>query len=313
MDVQAPAALVTGATSGIGFETALGLARAGFRVLLHGRTPERAEEACGRLAGKAPGCRVEPMAADLASLEAVRGLARAVGARTDVLAVLVNNAGLFRRRREASADGYEMMLAVNHLAPFLLTRELLALLRRGGAARIVNVGSAASDRARIDLDDPHSTRRPGLFGMTAAYGQSKLMLMTATFEWARRLDGTGIMANVVHPGLVATKIAQRGGVAGLAWRIAKPFMLSPEKGAQASLHVATAPDLAGVTGRYFKRKREAAPNPLALDGDLAARVWRLSEELVAEASPAGGSAATTNAPLIARSCCIGAATPGAAD
>lgn len=292
MDVQARTALVTGATGGIGFHTARGLARAGFRVLLHGRTPEPAEEACRRLMSEAPGSRAEPVAADLASLAAVRGLARAVEARTDALAVLVNNAGLFRPRREVSVDGNEMILAVNHLAPFLLTRELLPLLRRAGAARIVNVGSAASDRARLDLGDPHSTRRPGLLGMAAAYGQSKLMLMMATFEWARRLEGTGITANVVHPGLVATKIAERGGVAGLAWRIGKPFMLSPEKGAEASLHVATAPDLAGVTGRYFRRQREAAPNPLALDRDLAARVWRLTEELVAGAGPAAAVASS---------------------
>lgn len=178
-----------------------------------------------------------------------------------------------------------MILAVNHLAPFLLTQELLPLLRRSAPARIVNVGSATSDRARIDLDDLQSSRRPGLFGMTAAYAQSKLLLMVATFELARRIEGTGITANVVHPGLVRTKIADRGGVAGLAWTLAEPFMASPERGAETSIHVATAPELASVSGRYFKRRRVVEPNPLALDRELAVRVWRATEALVAGGGP----------------------------
>jgi NAD(P)-dependent dehydrogenase (short-subunit alcohol dehydrogenase family) len=276
-----PTALVTGATSGIGLYTALGLARAGFRVLLHGRDAERAEAARRWVQERAPGTPLEPMVADLASLAAVRGLARGIEARTDRLAVLVNNAGLFRKRREVSLDGNELILAVNYLAPFVLTQELLPLLERSAPARIVNVGSNASDHASIDLDDLQSTRRPGLLGMTGAYAQSKLALMIATFELARRLEASGLTANVVHPGLVRTDIANRGGVVGLAWNVAKPFMISPERGAETSIHVATA--LEDVTGRYFKRKRAVEPNPLAHDRNLAARLWRVTEDLIAMA------------------------------
>lgn len=276
-------ALVTGATGGIGLCTALGLAQAGFRVLLHGRDAERAEAARRWIEDEVPGARVEPLAADLASLAAVRYLARAVEARADRLSVLVNNAGLFRQRREVSLDGHELILAVNYLAPFVLTQELLPLLARSGPARIVNVGSSTADRARLDLDDLQSTRKPGLFGMTAAYAQSKLALLIATFELARRLERGGLTVNAVHPGLVATGIVNRGGVVGFAWSLGKPFMISPQRGAETSIHVAAAPDIAGVTGRYFKRRHPVEPNPLAHDRDLAARLWRVTEGLVATA------------------------------
>jgi NAD(P)-dependent dehydrogenase (short-subunit alcohol dehydrogenase family) len=275
-----PTALVTGATRGIGLFTALGLSRAGFRVLLHGRDTERAEAARRWLQERAPGSLIEPLVADLGSLAAVRGLARGVEARTDRLSVLVNNAGLFRKKREVSLDGNELILAVNYLAPFVLTQELLPLLQRSGPARIVNVGSSASDHAGIDLDDLQSTRKPGLFGMTGAYAQSKLALLVATFELARQLDGSELIANVVHPGLVATDIANRGGVVGFAWSLGKPFMVSPQRGAETSIHVALAPEVAGVTGRYFKRKRPVEPNRLAHDRDLARRLWRVTEDLV---------------------------------
>lgn len=275
-----PTALITGANAGIGLFTALGLARAGLRVLLHGRDLERAQSAGRWIRGRVPGAVVEAVAADLASLAAVRGLARAVEARTSRLSVLVNNAGLFRSEREVSPDGNEMILTVNYLAPFLLFQELLPSLERSGRARIVNVGSSVSDRARIDLDDLQSTRHPGLFGMTGAYAQSKLALLVATMELARRLEGRGVTANVVHPGLVATKIANRGGVAGFAWSFAKPFMLSARRGAETSIHVATAPEVADVSGRYFKRKRPVEPNPLAHDRELAMRLWRMTEDMV---------------------------------
>jgi len=270
-------AFLTGATSGIGRWSALGLARAGYRVIAAGRDRQRGEELRAWVTARVPAAHVEVVTADLSLMAEVRRLAGEVRERAPRLHVLVNNAGLARRSRAVTAEGHELTLAVNHLAPFLLTRALLPPLMAAGQARIVNVGSVASDRARIDLDDLEGARN---WSTMRAYGRSKLALMIATFEWARRLDPEAATANVVHPGGVATAIGDIGGVPGLAWRLVKPFLLSPEQGVRTTRHVATSPAVAGVTGRYFKREAPAEPNPLAKDTDLAARLWARTEAMV---------------------------------
>jgi NAD(P)-dependent dehydrogenase (short-subunit alcohol dehydrogenase family) len=275
-------AFLTGATSGIGRWSALGLAKAGYRVIAAGRDRQRGEELRAWVTSQAPTAQIEVVTADLSLMAEVRRLAGEVLERAPRLHVLVNNAGLARRSREVTAEGHELTLAVNHLAPFLLTRELLPTLMAAGRARIVNVGSVVSDRARIDLDDLENTRN---WSTMRAYGRSKLALMVATFEWARRLDPDAVTANVVHPGGVATAIGEIGGVPGLAWRLIKPFLLSPEQGARTTLHVATSPAVAGVTGRYFKREASAEPNPLAKDTELAAQLWARTEAVVGEGRP----------------------------
>jgi NAD(P)-dependent dehydrogenase (short-subunit alcohol dehydrogenase family) len=277
-------ALVTGATSGIGQWIALGLAQAGFRVLATAREAGRAEALRRFMTSEAgAGVEVEVLLADLAALAEVRRLAAEVRQRAPALHVLINNAGLMTRRRELTVNGIERTLAVNHVAPFLLTQELLAPLRAAaaggapGSARIVNVGSASSDAARIAINDLQLAR-----GWTPyrAYSQSKLALMITTFELARRLSGSGITANVVHPGLVATRIAEIGGIIGFGWVLTRPFMLKPRQGADTPLYVATEAALDGQTGLYFKRRAPAPPNPLAQDTALAARLWEATERLV---------------------------------
>lgn len=275
-------ALLTGATSGIGRWTALGLARAGYQVIAAGRDPRRGEELVKWVKGQVPAAQIDVVTTDLSVTAEVRRMARQIRERAPRLHVLINNAGLACRSREVTVEGHELTLAVNYLAPFLLTRELLPSLMAAGRARIVNVGSVASDRARIDLDDLESARN---WSTMRAYARSKLALMIATFEWARRLDPEVVTANVVHPGGVATAIGDVGGVPGLAWRLLKPFLLSPEQGARTTRHVATSSAVEGVTGRYFKREAPAEPNPLAKDNALAAQLWVRTEAMVDEARP----------------------------
>jgi NAD(P)-dependent dehydrogenase (short-subunit alcohol dehydrogenase family) len=261
-------ALVTGTTSGIGRRTVLELARAGARVLAHGRDPRRGEDLRRFIAARAPGARVELVYADLSQLPEVRRLAVELCAHAPRLDLLVNNAGMMGKVRRVTAEGHELILAVNHVAPFVLTQALLPSLQAAApGARIVNVGSSISDHATIR---PYDLQLAQGWTARAAYRQSKLALMIVSFELARRLEGRGISVNLVHPGLVATRIGNLGGKFGLVWRLCKPFMRSAEQGAATTLHVATDPRLDGVTGRSFKDCALAAPNPLALDQALAA-------------------------------------------
>jgi len=268
--------VVTGPTSGIGRWIALGLARAGLRTVLVARHPGRGEATRAWIAERVVGAETELVVADLALLSEARAAASRIAAAHPRVAVLVNNAGVFTERRRVTAEGHEMVLTVNHLAPFVLTRALADALRGGAPSRIVNVGSAASDKARLDLDDLEGARHwaPG-----RAYGQSKLALMMATFEWAARVPAEEVTFNAVHPGLVGTRIA-RHGLSGFAWRLGTPFMLRPARGADPPLWVALAPELAGISGRYFKKRREARPNPLALDAVLRGRLWEETERLI---------------------------------
>ncbi|MFZ0570413.1 MAG: SDR family oxidoreductase [Rhodomicrobium sp.] len=273
-------AVVTGASSGIGLWTATGLAKAGAHVVMICRDAQRGENAKAfvtRASGHAPYL----IFADFADLKSVRDAAAKITARYARIRILVNNAGIFSRTRKLTKDGYEMTFAVNHLAPFLLTDRLLPALERGGEAgrnaRIVNVASAAANRASVVLGDLMSKHRYSMFG---AYSQSKLANILFTKELARRLPPRPISANCLHPGVVATRIGNKGGIEGLVWSAIKPFMIGPERGAVNSLFVATSPDIEGVSGAFFVSRRPADPNPIAEDPAAAARLWSESEKLI---------------------------------
>jgi NAD(P)-dependent dehydrogenase (short-subunit alcohol dehydrogenase family) len=279
-------ALVTGATSGIGQETAVGLAARGAQVVLVGRDRARAEAARKDVTERSRNPRVDVMLADFASLEAVRGLAREFSERYPRVDLLVNNAGLVMRQRVLTVDGYETTLAVNHLAPFLLTHLLRERLLAADAARVVNV---ASDAHRFvggfDFDDPMSERGFGFPTVVTGlriYGMSKLANILFTSELARRLDRTRVTANSVHPGGVATRLGTNAtGLLGKLIPLAmRPFMKTPEQGAATSLYVATSPDLAKTSGRYFAESREREPSRAARDAEAARRLWNLSCEWV---------------------------------
>ncbi|MGA8550554.1 MAG: SDR family oxidoreductase [Stellaceae bacterium] len=269
--------IVTGASSGIGLHTALGLARTGMRVVMVGRDRDRTEAARRFVSDRVRGAQVETALADFASLAELRRLAAEILAAHDRLDLLVNNAGLFSPKFQRSADGYELTFAVNHLAPFLLTNLLLDRLKSSVPARIVTVASRAHRGNRIDLA---TIAGPQDWTMLKSYGRSKLCNILFTRELTRRLQGTGVIATCLHPGVVATGLAQRGGLVELGWRLMKPFMVSPEKGAETSLFLATVPDPAPFHGGYVVGRALERPDPVALDDKLARRLWDESARLV---------------------------------
>jgi NAD(P)-dependent dehydrogenase (short-subunit alcohol dehydrogenase family) len=276
-DMQGKVCLVTGATSGIGLVTARELARKGARVVLAGRSPTRCADAVRHVQQQTGSRAVESLVADLASRQQVRDLARQFRERHSRLDVLVNNAGGIWFTRQETVDGLEMTFAVNHLAYFILTLSLLDLLRASAPARIVNVSSAAHRRGALDFDDLMGKRH---YGGWRAYCRSKMANLLFTSELARRLAGTGVTANALHPGWVATNFGGAGGWPGWLLRTAAGcFALSSEEGARTVVYLAAAPEVAGVTGEYFVRERPRPPVPAARDEAAARRLWQVSLEL----------------------------------
>lgn len=260
--------LVTGATDGIGLQTAVELARKSARVLVHGRTEKKALTAADHVRAHAPGAQVVPVWADFGRLAEVRALAAQVQKAAPVLDALVNNAGVFMKERTLTPDGFETTLQVNHLAPFLLTKLLLPQLEAAPQGRVVNVSSMAHARGRVQLDDLQSERR---YDGYAAYALSKLLNVHFTHELARRLEGTRVTTYALHPGVITTKLLQTGFGMGGA---------DLETGARTSVYCATAPELASVTGRYYSNAREASAAPHADDPRLEKQLWERSWQLV---------------------------------
>ena len=269
-DIRLPIAVVTGATGGLGRHVALGLARAGRHVVLIARDQARADAARAWIAKHVPQASTAIELADLSSLSQAQAAGLRIAAHHPKIELLVNNAGVFEAKPISTAEGFDRVLAVNLLAPMVLTGALLPALRAGGPARIVNVGSSSSDRARLNPDELVLGDR---WGMVKAYGQSKLALMMATFALAARLQGSGVVANVVHPGLVATGLVRTGGVIGAAWKLMALGALTEAEGADPPLHVALDPAFEEVSGAYIKRRRAVRPNPQAQDRSQMDRVW----------------------------------------
>jgi NAD(P)-dependent dehydrogenase (short-subunit alcohol dehydrogenase family) len=247
------------------------------RVVMAGRDRDRTETARRLVCERSGSDRVNIALADFSRLADVRRLADEILVGHDRLDVLVNNAGLFSPHYRLSSDGFELTFAVNHLAPFLLTNLLLDRLKASAPARIVTVASEAHRRNRIDVGD---LTRPRDWTMTRAYGRSKLCNILFTRELASQLDPNEVVATCLHPGVVATGIGQRGGLTELGWRVLKPFMISPEKGAETPIFLATVPDAKFFHGGYAIRKVLTQPDPAALDSDLARRLWGESARLV---------------------------------
>jgi NAD(P)-dependent dehydrogenase (short-subunit alcohol dehydrogenase family) len=269
--------VVTGATRGIGRATAEELARAGATLVLVCRRRPDGEEVAAAIAraGSAPAPTV--VEADLSSQAAVRAAAEEIRSRHERLHVLVNNAGLIPRSREVTVDGLEMQLAVNHLAPFLLTNLLLDRLRSSAPSRVVTVSSTTHQGAELDFADLQSERR---YDAEDVYAGTKLMNLLFTYELARRLQGTGVTANALHPGAVATRLLADYMKVPLVGRaLARTFGASPEQGADTVVYLAASPEVAGVTGKYFTNRRETRSSPASYDESAARRLWELSERL----------------------------------
>ncbi len=266
--------IVTGANSGIGQITATALAGRGAQVFLGCRSIDKGESVAAPL--RAGGAKVEVLALDLADLSSVRDAAAAFLARDLPLHGLINNAGL-AGTRALTRDGFELTFGVNHLGHFLLTRLLEARLRASAPARVVNVASEAHRSAK-GIDFTVLRERARSPGALREYSVSKLANVLFTRELARRWAGSGVTAYALHPGVVATGIWRR--VPGpLRWLITR-FMISPEEGARTTIFCATAPELAGISGRYYERQHESTPSAVAQDDALAARLWDESEKLV---------------------------------
>ncbi|HQY71021.1 MAG TPA: SDR family oxidoreductase, partial [Pseudomonadales bacterium] len=273
--------LITGATGGIGLAAAVAMARQGAHLVLVGRNQTRGLDAISEIRRRAGSDRAEFLRADFSSLAEVRRLALALLAEDRPLHVLVNNAGTMNTSRKLTVDGFEEMFAVNHLAHFLLTRLLLPRLQACAPSRIVHVASNAHSFCKGMRWHDLSHERE--FSAFPAYGHSKLANILFSNELARRLRGSGVTSNALHPGAVATGIGSNNGITGrVVPLLLKPFFRSPARGAATTVYLASAAEIDGVTGKYFYDSKPADPKPWALDTNAAGRLWVTSEKLLGD-------------------------------
>ena len=276
--MQGKTVLVTGANQGIGKATAIALAAKGAHVVLVARNAEKGRAALAEVQAAGSGG-AELIVADLSSQEQVRRAAAELKTNHRKLDVLVNNAGVYVPERHTTVDGLEETFALNHLGYFLLTRELLDVLQATSGARIVNVSSEAHRGARMRWDDLQFEKTP--YSGFKAYGQSKLANVLFTYELARRLEGTGVTVNCLHPGVIGSGFGQTyGGALSILVKIARPFMLSTEDGARTSVYLASSPEVAGVTGKYFSKCKAVKSNAVSYDVQSQHKLWSLSEQMV---------------------------------
>lgn len=270
--------LVTGATSGIGAETAKQLARLGATVVVVGRNADKSAEAVEWIKQQSSNAAVEFLLADLSSQKEIRELAQQFKNKYSRLDVLVNNAGAFWESRQESVDRIEMTLAVNHLSYFMLTNLLLDSLTASTPARVVNVASKMHEQGTLDFEDLQGKRR---YSGWAAYENSKLMNVMFTYELARRLSGTRVTANALHPGVINTNFHTGDGSSrqNAGRESFNPAKTGGEEGARTSVYLASSPEVEGVTGKYFVSRRAVASSPASYDEAAARRLWQVSAEM----------------------------------
>jgi NAD(P)-dependent dehydrogenase (short-subunit alcohol dehydrogenase family) len=275
--------LVTGGTSGLGLITARELARGGATVVITARDEAKGALVAERIARESGNPQVEVLRCDFASLDSIRAAAADFKKRHDRLHVLVNNAGGYNPRRELSKDGLELTFAVNHLGYFLFTNLLTDVLEESAPARVVSVASDAWRWGRIDFGNLMSQ---GRYIAMRQYGATKRMNIAFALELAERLRGTGVTSNALHPGVVASDFGVVPGWFGVGFALMKPFLLTPEQGARTQIFLASSPEVEGVTGGYFFRKKQRTPPRQARDPEVRRRLWEVSEELTGLARPA---------------------------
>jgi NAD(P)-dependent dehydrogenase (short-subunit alcohol dehydrogenase family) len=278
VNMKGKVCLVTGSSSGIGKVTARELARMGATVVMLCRNRAKGEATRAEIKAATGNEQVDLIVADLSSLAEVRRAAQEFKQEYTQLHVLINNAGGANSTRTVTVDGFETTFAANYLAPFLLTEELLDLLKASAPARVVNVSSMAHTRGKIDFDDLQGEKK---YSTWKAYGQAKLALILFTYELARRLAGTGVTVNALHPGVIASNFDQGlGPLTRWGWKIASPFFSNVEQGAQTTLYLATSPEVEGVTGKYFANRKEVRSSRLSYNEAVRQRLWQISQELI---------------------------------
>jgi len=280
MTMNGKICLVTGVSSGIGKATAVGLAKMGATVVMVCRDANKGQAALTEIKQKSGSNSVDLLLADLSSQEAIRSLASEYKSKYRQLHVLINNAGVYYTKRHVTVDGLEAMFAVNYLARFLLTNLLLDIIKRNAPARIINVAGAYHAKGKISFDDLQGEKD---FDGQRANHQSKLADILFTYELARRLEGTGVTVNCLHPGMVATDLIDKDKdfppFFKYLYKLSRPLMKSPAKGAETSIYLASSPEVEGVTGQYFVNKKISPSSPDSHDPQLAQRLWEVSEKL----------------------------------
>lgn len=273
-DMSGKVCVVTGANTGIGKATAEGLARLGATVVMVCREESTGRRALDDIQKRCDGAKLDLLQCDLGSFASIRGLPETFASRYDRLDVLINNAATLRTKHQKTVDGYEAQFAINHLAPFLLTNLMLERIKSTPSSRIVNVASVVHRGAEIDFDDLQGEKGYSAMG---AYGQSKLANVLFTYALARRLEGTGTIANCLHPGVVRTNIARNTNALfrGL-FKIGSAFMISPATGAETSIYAASAPEMSGVSGKYLVKCRITPSSEASYDEGLGERLWEVS-------------------------------------
>ena len=271
--------IVTGASSGIGQETALGLMKQGAHVVMLVRNQERGKEAREYIVEQSCSESIDMMLCDLSSIDDIHKFSREFSEKYNRLHVLINNAGAVFSKREITSDGYERSLAVNYLAPFILTQDLLPLLKSSSPSRIINLTSGLHGRGKIDFEDLQCESK---YKGMSAYQNTKLMLVLHTYYLAKKLEGTGVTCNVVSPGFVATNLGRSSGsrMSSVMFGMMKPFQISPAKGAETSLYVAMAPELEKVSGKHFAKSQEKESAEISHDIDLQERLWIATEKML---------------------------------
>lgn len=271
--------VVTGSNSGIGRETALALAGMGATVVMAVRNQERGQKARNEIVDRTGNNATDMMICDVSSKESIRNFAKTFTSKYDRLDVLINNAGAVFFKRQTTHDGFERTLAVDYLGPFLLTHELLPLLKSSAPSRIINVSSGLHKSGKVDLDDLQSEKG---YGGMKVYSNAKLMLIMFTYMLARRLEGTGITVNAVLPGFVATNLGKGGGSLrqSIAFKLVRPMQINAKRGAETSVYLASSDEVKNVTGKCFAKKEETKTSPISYDQGLQERLWNKTIELL---------------------------------
>lgn len=266
--------VITGANSGIGKATALGLAEMGASIIMICRDKNRGEIARQEIIEKSGNQLIDLLLCDLSSQKSICDFVSDFKQKYQNLHVLINNAGVVLRNRTLTVDGIETNLAVNHLAPFLLTNLLLDILKKSAPSRIINVSSGVHMNAHIDFEDLQSEKKYSSFG---TYGRSKLALLFFTYELSKKLEETGVTVNALHPGVVRTNLG-RDQPAFSRW-FQKTFFKKPEKGAETSIYLASSPEVENVTGKYFSNKQQRDSSKESYNEEFAKKIWKISNEL----------------------------------